>query len=138
MICPTCATPLPDHPSVCLRCGHPLPEGPDQGGVVGVLVCVDNPEVRFFVRERALIGRSSRGTGPVDIDLKGIPGAEYVSRHHAEIYRDGETFWVRDLESTNGTFVDGEGPITRPRPLRNGTRIRIASIAFEFRVQERG
>ena len=137
MICPTCATPLSAHPRMCPRCGHLLPEGLEHEGKVGVLVCVDNPDVRFFVRERVLIGRSSRGTGPVDIDLKGIPGAEYISRHHAEIYREGETFWIRDLESTNGTFVDGEGPITRPRPLKDGTRIRFASIAFEFRIQER-
>jgi DNA-binding NtrC family response regulator len=31
-----------------------------------------------------------------------------VSRHHAEIYRQGPSFALRDLGSTNGVFVDGE------------------------------
>lgn len=30
-----------------------------------------------------------------------------VSRFHAEIFKDGKNFYVRDLESTNGTFVNG-------------------------------
>lgn len=31
-----------------------------------------------------------------------------VSRVHAEIYREGKHFFIRDLESTNGTFVNGK------------------------------
>lgn len=31
-----------------------------------------------------------------------------VSRHHAEINLSGELLWIRDLASTNGTFVNGE------------------------------
>jgi len=136
MICPTCVTPLLAHPRMCPGCGHLLPEGREHEERLGVLICMDNPDVRFFVRERAVIGRSSQGTGPVDIDLKGVPGGQYISRRHAEIYREGETFWVRDLKSTNGTFVDGEGPITHPHPLKDGVRIRFASVTFEFHIHE--
>jgi predicted component of type VI protein secretion system len=31
-----------------------------------------------------------------------------VSREHAEIVREGNVFRVRDLKSTNGTYVNGE------------------------------
>lgn len=31
-----------------------------------------------------------------------------VSRRHAEIYRLGSLWWVRDLGSAGGTFLDGE------------------------------
>ena len=31
-----------------------------------------------------------------------------VSRFHAEIYREGKHFYIRDLGSTNGTFVNGK------------------------------
>lgn len=31
-----------------------------------------------------------------------------VSRFHAEIYREGRHFYIRDLGSTNGTFVNGK------------------------------
>lgn len=30
-----------------------------------------------------------------------------VSRHHAEIYRQGYPFYVEDMKSTNGTFLNG-------------------------------
>lgn len=31
-----------------------------------------------------------------------------VSREHATVVYDGETFWLEDLDSTNGTFIDDE------------------------------
>ena len=33
---------------------------------------------------------------------------EYVSREHAELYFDGERWWLCDLGSRNGTFFNGE------------------------------
>ncbi|HET6370538.1 MAG TPA: FHA domain-containing protein, partial [Nitrospiria bacterium] len=33
--------------------------------------------------------------------------APAVSKFHAEIRFDGESWWVHDLESTNGTYLDG-------------------------------
>lgn len=30
-----------------------------------------------------------------------------VSRVHTQVYREGDRWWVRDFESTNGTFLDG-------------------------------
>lgn len=32
----------------------------------------------------------------------------FTSSHHAEIVRDGDAWLVRDLESTNGTWVNGD------------------------------
>ena len=34
--------------------------------------------------------------------------SDSVSKHHAEIYSDGDSLWLRDLGSTNGSFVNGE------------------------------
>ena len=40
--------------------------------------------------------------------------AEGVSRVHAQIWREGDTYWLEDKGSTNGTFVSGSR-ITRDR-----------------------
>ncbi len=31
-----------------------------------------------------------------------------VSRHHAKIYKEGSKFYIEDLNSTNGTYINGE------------------------------
>jgi ribosomal protein S27E len=48
--------------------------------------------------ERTLIGRSPE----CDVFLDDVT----VSRRHAELLRDGDTFTIRDLGSLNGTFVN--------------------------------
>ena len=57
-----------------------------------------------------------------------------VSRRHARILSQGEQFFIQDLDSTNGTQVDGEeiraGGFYR---LNDGSRIRICSTRFVFR-----
>ena len=32
----------------------------------------------------------------------------YVSRKHLELYKKGDTYFIRDLNSANGTFFNGE------------------------------
>lgn len=56
-----------------------------------------------------------------------------VSRHHAEIEeRDGEWF-LRDLRSRNGTFLNGER--ASEALLRSGDEIKIGSAVFRFEVE---
>jgi predicted component of type VI protein secretion system len=62
----------------------------------------------IVVDERLVIGRQSEGPGNLADDPE-------LSRHHAEIARhaDGQ-FTIKDLSSTNGTFVNGtqlEAPV---------------------------
>ena len=52
----------------------------------------------FPSAERTLIGRSPE----CDVFLDDVT----VSRRHAELVRDGETFTITDLGSLNGTFVN--------------------------------
>ena len=54
-----------------------------------------------------------------------------VSSRHAEIELKGDAWWVRDLESTNGTFVDG-APCHGSLPLRAGSRIQIGPFFATF------
>lgn len=53
-----------------------------------------------------------------------------VSRHHAEVKRDGRTFTLVDLESSNGTFVNGQR-VTR-QELASGDQVQLGSTLMLF------
>jgi pSer/pThr/pTyr-binding forkhead associated (FHA) protein len=55
-----------------------------------------------------------------------------VSKEHAEIFRVGNEYRVRDLRSTNGTFVNG-ARITEA-PLASNACIKLGEEAFWFRT----
>jgi diguanylate cyclase (GGDEF)-like protein len=54
-----------------------------------------------------------------------------VSRHHSRVFSDGVQYWVEDLKSTNGTFVN-DRQIAAPTLLRNGDLIRCGGAVFKF------
>ena len=54
-----------------------------------------------------------------------------VSRHHARLFCKGGIWHLEDLQSTNGTFVNGER-LFSPVALRPKDRVQIASSAFVF------
>jgi hypothetical protein len=57
-----------------------------------------------------------------------LPDAN-VSRHHAEITFQGQRWTIRDMDSANGTHVNGE-PILSPHVLRHGDLVRIGHTQF--------
>ncbi len=58
-----------------------------------------------------------------------------ISRKHAEIfYRDGQWF-LRDLESSNGTYVN-EQRITEPIPLKSNDQIRCGATVVLFEADK--
>jgi general secretion pathway protein A len=81
------------------------------------VVLQDGREVaRHMLRgDRLTIGREH------DNDIQ-VP-AEYVSRHHAQVSWRRGGCWLADLNSTNGTFVNGLR--VRRRLLRNGDEIQF-------------
>lgn len=57
---------------------------------------------------------------------------ERVSRNHAAIeYRHHEGFYLSDLDSTNGTYLNHE-LVTEPILLQDGDRVRLGTIVFSF------
>jgi pSer/pThr/pTyr-binding forkhead associated (FHA) protein len=58
-----------------------------------------------------------------------------TSRRHAEMRWDGECTTLRDLGSTNGTFLNGRR-IDGPETLRDGDEIGIGSAVFTFHDPE--
>lgn len=58
-----------------------------------------------------------------------------VSRHHAKITQADDGYYVEDLQSRNGTYLNGQF-LTQPHLLTPGDRIRICNVEFEFRDGE--
>ncbi|QQE75523.1 FHA domain-containing protein [Brevibacillus composti] len=56
----------------------------------------------------------------------------YVSRKHAEIWKQDKHFVISDLHSKHGTEVNDEAVSDDPRILRNGDRIRLAKGVAEL------
>lgn len=89
---------------------------------------------------RLTVGRFDAETGPVDIDLSQAPEAAQISRNHAEVYREGDVWMVRDLGSTNGVFVRAGGAgtfgprITEPRQLAHGDEVSFGNARFVFQT----
>ncbi|MFZ4763635.1 MAG: FHA domain-containing protein [Roseimicrobium sp.] len=70
-----------------------------------------------------LIGRSEEAT--IRINDTG------VSRQHATIRREGVHYWLVDLGSANGCYVN-DVSLTTARVLRDGDRVQIGSCIFLF------
>ena len=76
---------------------------------------------------RFLIGREE------DCHLR--PGNDLVSRHHCVFKTDEFSLRIRDLGSTNGTFVNGErlrGEIM----LNTGDQVKVGTLEFEVLIHE--
>jgi pSer/pThr/pTyr-binding forkhead associated (FHA) protein len=73
--------------------------------------------------EAAVIGRA------VECDV--VITSTRVSREHARLRRDGRKWFLEDLGSTNGTFLNDERLI-RPMELRDGDQIMAGEVTFIF------
>src|SRR3977135_743147 len=58
---------------------------------------------------------------------------EAVSWNHLEIERRGEVLMATDLDSRNGTALNG-APLARPRRLRNGDTLIVGGHRLEVSV----
>ena len=76
-------------------------------------------------------GSMTVGRGPgCDISLSDPA----VSRSHVEVRVEGSTVVVEDLDSANGTAVNGE-PIDSARRLESGDVIEIGATRLEVKVE---
>jgi predicted component of type VI protein secretion system len=75
--------------------------------------------------ERTVVGRSPEA----DVVLED----EGVSWNHLEIERKGEVLMATDLDSRNGTALNGE-PLDRPRRLRDGDTLIVGGYRLEVKT----
>ena len=56
-----------------------------------------------------------------------------ISRLHARITREGEMFFIKDMNSTNGTWINERRiSVYELCPIKNGDVIRLARSSFEL------
>jgi len=71
-----------------------------------------------------LIGRAEDSTLVLDDD--------YASTRHARLTQQGQEYFLEDLGSTNGTYLD-RARVTTPTPVPIGVPIRIGRTVIELR-----
>ena len=62
------------------------------------------------------------------------PSSASISKRHCVIVVKGERVVLRDLDSTNGTFVNDE-PLQGPTELHDEDRLKIGPLAFTLRLE---
>jgi len=78
-----------------------------------------------LAKQRFLIGRGE------DCQLR--PASEQISRHHCVFSIDDFTVRLRDLGSTNSTYVN-DSQLHGEVILKNGDKIRVGALSFEIRI----
>lgn len=74
-----------------------------------------------------MLGRSD------DVDL--VVSDISISRRHAMIVKRVDGFYVSDLGSTNGTWVNRD-PVASPRKLGEGDKLTLGMVTFKFSYQD--
>lgn len=136
----------------CAHCGKPQPlAGVVQSAglrqrVTAKLVVAGTAEIvasEFaLLKDTNLIGRSDPQSNIFpEVDLTRYDPSTKVSRRHARIWRQGETYLVEDLGSVNGTVVfnrTNEKPSRlaphQPQVIQSGDRIRLGETLLHFFV----
>ena len=82
----------------------------------------------YVLRGLTKLGRSSKN----DIVIKD----NFVSKNHLLIEKENGRYYIRDLNSANGTFLNGQ-TLHEETELKNGDRIGVGFIQFLFVDQSR-
>lgn len=86
----------------------------------------DNGEEVYLQEGATVVGREP-GLGISIVD------ETTISRRHAEVVKTGDEAVVRDLGSTNGTFVNGV-KVTSDTVLKVGDTVQFGSVRFKYEV----
>jgi hypothetical protein len=158
--CIRCGQGNPEGARFCSQCGTPLPRGSAEGtaettsiiSVVGAdpaeaefadVPVSDTPGLETLPAGTALLvvqrGPNAGSRFLLDSDLTLVgrhPDSDIflddvtVSRRHAEFYRSGNRFTVRDVGSLNGTYVNRER--IEERDLAGGDEVQVGKFRLVF------
>lgn len=149
--CSNCRARQLDGTLFCTECGasmleirsaEPASRAPATVGATGALrltlvVVGSGRRLALDLSDDLLIGRRDEPRGILpDVDLGRDGGFDAgVSRRHAILFAKRESCFVEDLNSANGTYVNGRrlDPQT-PAELRHGDELRCGSLALRVEI----
>lgn len=138
LFCPHCQLINKDDADVCIHCGFKLAGFKPQSSTTVHVSNIPHPEAKplnrcenyvsslsagdiaIFVMdeeepiivekvEKLVLGRESEGAHGLEIDLENYsPFKLGISRKHVQISWEDDGFWLEDLRSTNGTWLNKE------------------------------
>ena len=123
IVCGHCGHQNRSGAAFCTFCGTVLPE---EGNTVGRLIVLGE------VPREYLLGEVERTVGRDPANDFVIDDGE-VSGRHARIVFEDNAFWVEDLDSRNGTHVNGRAVEARTR-LENEDLLRLGSTMVKFQI----
>ena len=91
------------------------------------LTVVDPPQRRgrtFDLGEEVTLGRSAGCAVPLEDDT-------FTSSVHARVFQRGGEYFLEDLGSTNGTWLNEERVNGTPMRLQRGDRMKVGSTTLE-------
>jgi pSer/pThr/pTyr-binding forkhead associated (FHA) protein len=83
---------------------------------------------RTFQQPEVIIGRSETNEFPIS--------NETVSARHARLSYRHKHWWLEDLNSTNGTFLNDE-PVSLPTVIASGDDLRVGQVNLQVEIRDR-
>ncbi|MGH2591902.1 MAG: FHA domain-containing protein [Anaerolineae bacterium] len=117
--------------------GAGAPTAEAETSTLTVVMTASGRRVPLPTGGEAVLGRldATRGVFP-DVDLTPDGGLEGgVSRRHARVHQQKLQFFIEDLGSANGTFLNGQRLTPYlPHPLRDGDEVQLGRVRLRMVV----
>ncbi len=124
-LCPACAHENRNGAFFCAQCGSKLHFA---AGPCGRLVRMNGPQQDRRIELAGpvcVIGRDPSTSVRLE--------EESISKQHARLTQNGDSFQIEDLESSNGTFVNGRRIRDRVE-IKPGDLLRVGSVILKLEV----
>jgi serine/threonine-protein kinase len=135
--CVNCGKDLARDDVFCAYCGARQPSKRTTARLVVMGTNEMTAQFSLNADSENLIGRMdpNRGIRP-EVDLSKYDPAARVSRRHAKIISQGNQFFIEDLGSANGTFINGSVRLAQGRPyvLVSGDELKLGETTLKFVV----
>lgn len=122
--CTACGSQNKSYNKFCTHCGTKLSDAHESGPRL-VILDRTHPKVFHLDASRSTIGRDKTNTVV-------LPDSK-VSKVHAEIKQEAGCYWIEDLGSKNGVFVNGR-QIKLRKKLSDGNLVKLGTSIMRFEL----